>query len=311
VEVLRLYTDNQSVLLRYIDVNVPVASGHGRAEVSAPVSVGAQHQDRCRAPAVRAESVRGSPVVSPVGVLISAAAGGSPRVQQDRRVGAQLGEAVANRRAGTTCPRVPAPGRAQGSPRRLQEIDAGATLNAEDLVAGARAHRARDDPDRADRNHRPSVGRVAASVLTQGGAARARPQGGTVAAAVVAAAGDYAGFGLNKEAALGAELLADRLAPSTMDRLESQIIRFFLFMEGDDGRDGVLSGQYDIMLYVGDLYLSGTVGGSSVAGYVSANNSFYKHIGLPAPGHISPRTLHPIVRGALKDTSGARPPVRR
>jgi hypothetical protein len=109
---------------------------------------------------------------------------------------------------------------------------------------------------------------------------------------------DYAASGWSEAAALGAELLADGFVPSTMDRLESQIIRIFLFMEAD-GRDWVHAGPYDVMVYPGDLYLSGTVGGSPVAGYPSAINSFYKQIGMPASGLISPRALHPILKGGL------------
>jgi hypothetical protein len=74
-----------------------------------------------------------------------------------------------------------------------------------------------------------------------------------------------------------------------MARLESQILRFLLFLEAD-GRDWVYAGPYDIMVYLGDVY----------RGRMSAITSFYCRIGMPAPGLISPRALHTVVKGALE-----------
>jgi hypothetical protein len=90
-----------------------------------------------------------------------------------------------------------------------------------------------------------------------------------------------------------------------MARLESQILRFLLFLEAD-GRAWAYAGPYDVMAYPGDLYRGGTVGGNSIAGYVSEIDSFYSRIGMPTPGLISPRALHPVVKRRMPSSSHLR-----
>jgi hypothetical protein len=122
----------------------------------------------------------------------------------------------------------------------------------------------------------------------------------------MASAQEAAGRSLTSAAEVGAELLAG-LESLTLEMLGGQVRMFFQFMEAD-GRDWVTAGLYDVMLYLGEIYRSGPIGGSSVAGYVSAINSLYSKIALPARGLISPRALHPVVKGALEGTSGGRLP---
>lgn len=53
-----------------------------------------------------------------------------------------------------------------------------------------------------------------------------------------------------------------------------------------------------MVAYLGWLSAEGKVAGGSIAGYVSAINSFYTKMGLDAPALVGPKTLHPSVRTA-------------
>jgi hypothetical protein len=62
---------------------------------------------------------------------------------------------------------------------------------------------------------------------------------------------------IDRSAALGTELLADSLTPSTLDRLENQNILFFLIM---DGRNSVLDGLYNVVAYLGNFVSGARLG---------------------------------------------------
>jgi hypothetical protein len=167
------------------------------------VSHNTRHPDRHEAHTVGSQSLRRPAVPTSPQLRFSAADGHGPRINLCLGIRARLGEAVADKCHDSSSSRVLAVGDAQGGAGRIPRSHAITALEETALVAGARALRALNGEDISRRLQCPEMGRGASGVLTRGCVARARSQGGALAAVVVAAARDAAGVEVTGAVALG------------------------------------------------------------------------------------------------------------
>lgn len=139
----------------------------------------------------------------------------------------------------------------------IQGHYSGTAVDTASLVAGARIFGARNDELVSSRQQRPQIACCAAVILAGGGAARQGARREALTEAFMAAAEGAAGSGRTDSAEIGASLLSEGLAETTMYRLSSQDGKFLNFME-PDGRDWIA--------WPGSFFKQGTVGGSSEKG---------------------------------------------